>query len=246
MNPKKTSKANWKKKRNLLILLLLLIAFAVVFIITTYKTSVKPVEIIVQQPAAVTEKEEILLQPPTLADPIEIPVEKNETIKPKLTPKPTPKTVEPIQPIKKEVVVIENKFEPEPLETNDQTVLDAVPIAEERTKKDEGSDNSAIFITVDEMPEFPGGEQSLRKWIASNLKYPQNAIDNKIQGKVYITFVIEKDGDVTNPTIARSVEESLDQEALRLAKMLPKWKPGVHRGEIVRVSYTVPINFQIQ
>ena len=82
--------------------------------------------------------------------------------------------------------------------------------------------------------------------IANAVKYPVIAQENGIQGKVYVTFVVGKDGSVFNAQVARGVDPSLDKEALRVVNRLPKWKPGKQRGKPVRVSYTVPINFQLQ
>jgi TonB family protein len=103
-----------------------------------------------------------------------------------------------------------------------------------------------VFFTVEEMPEFPGGEMALRTYIASAIKYPVIAQEKGIQGKVYVTFVVSKDGSVVNCSIARGVDPSLDGEALRVVNSLPKWMPGKQRGEFVNVSYTVPINFVLQ
>jgi protein TonB len=139
-------------------------------------------------------------------------------------------------------VEIEEEFEFESTEADDETIIDAVPvIEEEEEEKDE-----QIFVVVEDMPEFPGGELALRKWIASHIEYPVIAAENGIQGKVYVTFVVDKDGSVSNARITRGVDPSLDQEALRVVNSLPKWKPGMQRGKPVRVSYTVPINFQLQ
>ena len=103
-----------------------------------------------------------------------------------------------------------------------------------------------VFFVVEEMPEFPGGDVALRKYIANKVKYPDDAVEDGIQGKVYVTFVVSKDGSVANVKIARGVNPSLDQEALRVVSSLPKWKPGKQRGEAVNVQYTVPINFALQ
>ncbi len=103
-----------------------------------------------------------------------------------------------------------------------------------------------IFFIVEEMPEFPGGEQALRQFISNSIDYPKVAQEKGIQGKVYVTFVVTKDGNVANATIARGVDPSLDSEALRVVNSLPKWKPGKQRGQAVNVSYTVPINFKLQ
>ncbi|MFY9152812.1 MAG: M56 family metallopeptidase [Prolixibacteraceae bacterium] len=103
-----------------------------------------------------------------------------------------------------------------------------------------------VFVIVENMPEFPGGELELRKFIAGNVKYPVSARDNGIQGKVFVTFVVEKDGTVASIKVVRGVDPALDKEAIRVISLLPKWKPGTQKGEAVRVSYTIPINFALQ
>ena len=94
------------------------------------------------------------------------------------------------------------------------------------------------------MPQFPGGD--VTKWLAKNTRYPMIAQENGIQGKVFVQFVIEKDGSISNVKVLRPVDPSLDKEAIRVVSSMPKWKPGKQRGKAVRVSYTVPINFQLQ
>lgn len=106
--------------------------------------------------------------------------------------------------------------------------------------------NEQVFFIVEDMPEFPGGELALRKHIANAVKYPEIAQEKGIQGKVYVTFVVSKDGSIADCKIARGVDPSLDKEALRVVNDLPKWKPGKQRGKAVNVSYTVPINFVLQ
>jgi TonB family protein len=103
-----------------------------------------------------------------------------------------------------------------------------------------------IFFIVEDMPEFPGGEVALRKFFANHISYPALAQEKGIQGRVYVTFVVDKDGQVANAKIARGVDPSLDMEALRVVNSLPAWIPGKQRGKAVNVSYTVPINFSLQ
>lgn len=105
-----------------------------------------------------------------------------------------------------------------------------------------GKDTSTFFI-VEKMPEFPGGEQALRIFIATNIKYPVVAHDKNIQGKVYVTFVIDQNGYPVDIRVAHGVHPLLDEEAVRVVSTLPKWNPGMQSGKPVRVSYTVPINF---
>ncbi|HSO88404.1 MAG TPA: M56 family metallopeptidase [Draconibacterium sp.] len=106
--------------------------------------------------------------------------------------------------------------------------------------------NEEIFFIVEEMPEFPGGEMALRQFMANHVEYPDDAQKSGIQGKVYVTFVVSKDGSVADAKIARGVSPSLDAEALRVVNALPKWTPGKQKGKFVNVSYTVPINFVLQ
>jgi TonB family protein len=107
-------------------------------------------------------------------------------------------------------------------------------------------DDKQVFFVVEKMPEFPGGEEALRKYIATNIKYPKTAQENDVSGKVYVTFVVSEDGSVANAKIARGVDPSLDREALRVVNSLPRWQPGTQRGIPVNVQYTVPINFALQ
>jgi len=102
-----------------------------------------------------------------------------------------------------------------------------------------------VFVVVEEMPEFPGGNLEMRKFLAQNVKYPVEAQKKGIQGKVYVTFVVNKDGSVSNAKISRSVDPILDAEAVRVVSILPKWKPGRQRGQDVAVLFTVPINFAL-
>lgn len=103
-----------------------------------------------------------------------------------------------------------------------------------------------VFKVVEVDPEFPGGEEALYKYLAENIKYPVMAKNNKVEGRVYITFVIEKDGNVSDAKVLRSVNEELDAEALRVINAMPKWKPGTQRGVPVRVQYNIPITFKLQ
>ncbi|MBR4267660.1 MAG: energy transducer TonB [Bacteroidales bacterium] len=95
------------------------------------------------------------------------------------------------------------------------------------------------------MPEFPGGEIAVRKFIAEHIRYPKLAMDNDIQGTVFVRFVIDESGKVTNVEILRGVDPLLDEEAVRVVKSLPDWKPGIQRGKNVPIYHTVPVRFKI-
>jgi len=103
-----------------------------------------------------------------------------------------------------------------------------------------------IFTVVEEMPKFPGGDGELLQFINKGIKYPVIAQENGIQGRVIVTFVVNRDGSVVDAEVVRGVDPSLDKEALRVISTMPKWSPGKQRGKPVRVKYTVPITFRLQ
>ena len=103
-----------------------------------------------------------------------------------------------------------------------------------------------IFQIVEEMPSFPGGDVKLMEYIAKNIKYPQIARESGIQGRVFIGFVVEPDGSISNVKLLRGIGGGCDEEAMRVIKSLPKWKPGKQRGKAVRVSYQIPVMFKLQ
>lgn len=103
-----------------------------------------------------------------------------------------------------------------------------------------------VFVVVENMPQFPGGMKALIKFIGENVKYPAEAKKKEIEGRVFVGFVIDKDGSVINARVLREVDPSLDAEALRVIKSMPKWKPGTKKGKEVKVSYTIPINFALK
>jgi TonB family protein len=106
-------------------------------------------------------------------------------------------------------------------------------------------ENDEVYQVVEKMPEFPGGKQRLLNWMKENIQYPVEAQKEGIQGRVIITFVINKSGKAVEPLIIQSVDPLLDKEAIRLINSMPKWKPGEEKGEPVRVKFTMPINFRL-
>jgi len=103
-----------------------------------------------------------------------------------------------------------------------------------------------IFDIVEQQPEFPGGLASLRKYLGKNIEYPKLAADAGIQGKVYVGFVVERDGSVSGVKVRRGIGGGCDEEAMRVVKSMPKWKPGKQRNKAVRVRYNLPIVFKLQ
>lgn len=110
----------------------------------------------------------------------------------------------------------------------------------EEKKKEE------VFTHVEQMPKFPGGDAELYKFISNNLNYPAMAIENNVQGRVVVQFVVTKDGSIGNVKVVRSVDRDLDNEAIRVCKKLPKFIPGKQNGQPVSVWYTLPVTFKLQ
>lgn len=118
---------------------------------------------------------------------------------------------------------------------------DAVEVPSEKVDtKDE------VFMVTEQMPEFPGGMKELMTFLSKNIKYPVSAMQKNVQGRVIVQFVVEKDGSTTEFKVMRSVDPDLDAEALRVMKEMPKWKPGMQKGQAVRVKFTVPVTFKLQ
>ena len=108
-------------------------------------------------------------------------------------------------------------------------------------------EEDVIFMVVETMPEFPGGQDSLFSYLKANVQYPVIAQENGIQGRVMCQFVVNKDGSIVDVVVVRSSgETSLDKEAIRVIKAMPRWKSGKQRGKPVRVKYTLPVNFRLQ
>lgn len=159
---------------------------------------------------------------------------------PEIKPPPPQQVVEVLNIVDDETD-IDDELEVEDAEADENTQVEIVEIEE-----DEEDEEATIFFIVEKMPEFPGGELGLRKYIATHVKYPNIARENGIEGKVYIRFCVTSKGTVEKVSIIRGVDQILDKEARRVVRALPKWKPGEQRGKKVSVWYTVPINFQLQ
>ena len=103
-----------------------------------------------------------------------------------------------------------------------------------------------IFDVVEQQPSFPGGNGALMQWLGQNIHYPAVAEENGIQGRVVVSFVVEPDGSISNVQVVRGVDPSLDKEAVRVCKQMPKWNPGKQNGQAVRVKYNLPVQFKLQ
>ena len=107
-------------------------------------------------------------------------------------------------------------------------------------------EENKIFTVVEQMPMYPGGDAALMQYLSSNIHYPAVAAENGVQGRVVVGFVVERDGSITDVNVIRSVDPSLDREAVRVVKNMPRWTPGKQNGSAVRVKYQVPVTFRLQ
>jgi protein TonB len=155
-----------------------------------------------------------------------IPITRQEVKPP---PPPPPEIIEIVE----DEVEIENEVEIEETDTDEDEIVEIE------------EDDEEFFMVVENMPEFPGGDLGLMKFIQKNVRYPAIAKEYNITGKVYVSFIVDKQGSVTNVKIVRGVDKNLDAEALRVVSLLPKYKPGKQRGKAVRVMFTIPINFTL-
>jgi protein TonB len=107
-------------------------------------------------------------------------------------------------------------------------------------------DNQDVYVVVESMPTFPGGMGALMKYLAENIRYPQRAIVAGIQGRVFVNFIVEPDGSITNAKVLRGIGAGCDEEAMRVVQNMPNWIPGKQRGKPVRVSYNLPVKFMLE
>jgi len=168
-----------------------------------------------------------------------IPITRQELVAP--PPPPTQQVIEELK-IVEDDVEIEDEIVMEDNEADQDSKVEVVEIQQEEEEIDEVFN----FYVLEDKPEFPGGgEAALLQWIAKNTEYPEIAKENQIQGRVFVGFVIGKDGSVTDVKILRGVDPYLDKEAKRVVEAMPNWKPGKQRGKPVKVSFQVPINFKL-
>jgi len=127
---------------------------------------------------------------------------------------------------------------------NGKKEIVSVNVKAEKPAEEIDTDNDA-FNVVEQMPQFPGGMTEMMKFLSENVKYPEEAEEKGTQGRVVATFIVEKDGTITNVKVVKKVSDELDAEAVRVIKAMPKWKPGMQKGQPVRVKYTIPVTFRL-
>ena len=121
----------------------------------------------------------------------------------------------------------------------------AMPVKKENSIEEKSVQNGDIFTVVDKMPSYPGGEDARIKYFIENIKYPQEARNKGITGTVFVTYVVEKDGSITNVKILRGIGSGCDEESVRVVSSMPKWDPGILKGKPVRTQFNIPIKFSL-
>ena len=228
MEPKKSEKANLENKKSMFIQVGLIVALLVCLGAMEWTSGQKKDSAFAGMTEEAIEEEQIPVTEET--PPEEMP--------------PPGVTVTDLFEIVEDDVVIDNEVKFEDDETSEDKVVEIyAPVlqAEEEEVEEE------IFVIVEDMPKFKGGDiNKFREWVQKRVRYPELAAENGIQGRVFITFVVETNGNVSNVTISRSVDQLLDEAAKEAVMASPKWEPGMQRGRPVRVRYSIPIIFQLQ
>ena len=228
MEIKKSPKADLESKKLTFTLIGLVVTLFVVWRVFEYKSYDKQtiddlqrtVEVIEEEMVEITKQEQPKVQPPQ--------------------PKPQ---VTQIQVVEDDVEVedeIDINAEVDQDEVIEEYEFTPPEIEEEEIVEAE------IFKVAEQMPEFPGGSAKLMEYIQKNIKYPMMARESDIQGRVFVNFVVEPDGSISNVAVLRGIGGGCDEEAVRVVNSMPKWKPGKQRGSAVRCAYTVPIIFKLQ
>ena len=228
MEPKKTPKADLEKKKLLFMEIGLAVSLGLVLMAFEW-TSTDGINTDFARVQEVAMEEEM------------IPITQQEEIKP--PPPPQPVQVPDIINIVDDDTDIDDDVDLFDTEFREDFAVNIVDFSDDEEEFEEDE----IFVIVEDMPGFGGGDSNkFREYISRNLRYPEIAAENGIQGRVFVAFVVEPDGSVSNVRVVRGVDPSLDREAVRVVESSPRWTPGRQRGQAVRVSFTFPIIFVLQ
>ena len=228
MEVKKAPKANIETQKTTFLLMGLVVALAVLFVGFEWSSSISKLdEAVIVQDVLAEEEIEITQRDPTPPPP---------------PPPPEPEVPEIIDVVEERV---ENQIDLSSLEDDQSRAQVATYTPPPPPKAVEEEATEEIFVVVEQQPEFPGGMSALMKFLGDNIKYPVIAQENGIQGRVITTFVVERDGSITDINVVRGQDPSLDKEAVRVIKTMPRWKPGQQRGKPVRVRFTLPVQFRL-
>jgi len=221
METKKTPKADLENKKRIFLQIGLATALLIVLVAFEWRTYERAIQDLGGLDMAIIEEEDI-------------PITRQETP----PPPPPPMSMELV--IVEDDVVIEEEFIIDVEATVTTEVREFVQV---RVVQEEEISEEVIFTVVEEWPSFPGGEEARLRFLSENIRYPQMAREAGIQGTVFLTFVVERDGSVTDVRIVRGIGGGCDEEAIRVVRNMPRWTPGRQRGQPVRVQFNMPIRF---
>lgn len=223
MEIKKTKKADLERKRPLFVQIGLVLGLSLILFAFEWKSYDRVIEVVQDIQGEIIEQIEI------------VQTQRNEP-----PPPPPAQQVTTILNIVDDKIVIDNDLEID-AEADDNVEEYSYSYVEDVEEKEVVE--AEIFTVVEENPMFPGGDEARMNFLRENIKYPQMARESGIQGTVYVTFVVEPSGNITNIKILRGIGGGCDEEALRVVRQMPKWKPGKQRGKSVRVQFNMPIRF---
>jgi len=230
MELKKSEKADLENKKDVFLLIGLVLSLGISLL--AFEWTSRPTQVSTLGTLDAVEVEEEV-----------IPITRQEQI---TTPPPAPPpTVVEVLNIVDNATQVNDDLSIFDSEADHETFVDVAPIVAAKEEKEE-EEEAQVFFIVEEMPEFPGGEEARTRFLLENIKYPQMARESGIQGVVYVTFVVEPDGSISNVRVIRGIGGGCDEEAIRVVKMMPKWIPGNQRGKPVRVQFNMPIKFTLQ
>ena len=226
MDVKKSPKASLEDKKSIYLLMGFVAVLSLLYIgfewtkheVTIYEDT--STEVIEEEEIEIIQTPEVLPPPP---------------------PPDVPEVIEILNVVEDDVETAEIEIDTE--DEDDKAVVIQAPVTSGPTQEE---DTEVVFVVVESMPSFPGGDAALFKYLNDNIKYPVIAQESGIQGRVICQFVVNRDGSIVDIEVVRSVDKSLDAEAIRVIKNMPRWTPGKQRGKTVRVKYTLPVNFRLQ
>ncbi|GAB1417074.1 energy transducer TonB [Paludibacter sp.] len=226
MDIKKSSNASLEDKKTIFVLMGLVVALSLIYIafewtkheVTIYENV--STDIVQEEEIEIIQTAEVLPPPP---------------------PPEIPEVIEVLNVVEDDVETAQIVIDTE--DDKDKKVVIQAPVQAATVVEEE---TEVVFMVVETMPSFPGGDAALFKYLSDNIKYPVIAQESGIQGRVICQFVVNRDGSIVDIEVVRSVDRSLDAEAVRVIQSMPKWTPGKQRGKSVRVKYTLPVNFRLQ
>ena len=224
MEKRKTPKADLESKRGLFLQIGLVFTLAVVLFAFEWRTYDRDLGIDLSR--EILEDDEMIIQ----------------TEHPPPPPPPPPP-----QEIITELIIVDDDVEVEDLDINieveerEAIAVFVTPVIEE----EEEVDHNEVFVIVEDAPEFPGGIEAMHRFLRDNIRFPAIAREAGIQGTVFVTFVVEPNGSITNVRVLRGIGGGCDEEAVRVVSMMPNWTPGRQRGRAVRVQFNMPIRFTL-